>query len=141
MGEAREVAERYFDVSTGGDVGAISELLTEDCDFVTPVGSVPAAGVPAYLAAFVEALPDAAVEVETWVESADVVVAEGRYRGTHTGDLAGPQGTIPPTGRSIDIPFADVFRVRDGKVAAQHVYWDQMAFMAQLGLMPEQAGS
>ena len=36
---------------------------------------------------------------------------------------------------------SDVFRVRDGKVAAQHVYWDQMAFMAQLGLMPEQAGS
>jgi len=34
----------------------------------------------------------------------------------------------------------DIFRVRDGKFVSHHIYFDQMTFLAQLGLMPGGAG-
>ena len=45
-------------------------------------------------------------------------------------------GEVPPTGRSIDLPFTTVFQARDGKLTAHRAYWDNVGFMAQLGLMP-----
>jgi hypothetical protein len=30
------------------------------------------------------------------------------YSGTHTGDLAGPGGTIPVSGRTFSLPYVDI---------------------------------
>jgi hypothetical protein len=34
-----------------------------------------------------------------------------------------------------------VVRIRDGLLASWHTYYDQMAFLGQLGLLPEPAAS
>jgi ketosteroid isomerase-like protein len=34
------------------------------------------------------------------------------------------------------MPFADYFRVRDGKIVEHEVIWDQMGMLAQLGALP-----
>jgi hypothetical protein len=39
------------------------------------------------------------------------VFAEFVGRGTHTGPLVGPAGTLPPTGRSIEFPVGEPMRV------------------------------
>jgi predicted ester cyclase len=71
------------------------------------------------------------------VESQDDVVVEGVYSGTHTGPLATPDGQeIAATDKSVNVPYVTMFEVRDGRIASHRAYWDQMAFMAQLGLMP-----
>jgi predicted ester cyclase len=82
------------------------------------------------------ALPDAAFEIDRWVEEDDAAVAVGRYTGTHTGPLVGPMGEIPATGRAVDVPFATMFEARDGQISAHRAYWDNATFMMQLGLMP-----
>jgi len=56
------------------------------------------------------------------------------YSGTHTGPLVGPGGTIPATGRAFSFPFCDVLRAREGKFVSHHIYWDNVTFLAQLGL-------
>jgi ketosteroid isomerase-like protein len=36
----------------------------------------------------------------------------------------------------VRLEFADVFVVRDGQIIEHHLYYDQVAFLTQLGLMP-----
>ena len=65
------------------------------------------------------------------------IAVEGVFAGTHTGALVGPGGEVPPTQRRVEFAFADFFAVRDGKIPQHHTYFDQMAFLAQLGLLPQ----
>jgi ketosteroid isomerase-like protein len=63
-------------------------------------------------------------------------MSEGIFSGTHTGPLATPAGDVPPTGKPLRLAFADVFVIRDGLIVEHHIYYDQVAFLTQLGLMP-----
>jgi ketosteroid isomerase-like protein len=45
-----------------------------------------------------------------------------------------------PTGKNLRPEFADVFVTRDGMVVEHRVYYDQLAFLTQLGLMPAPVG-
>jgi steroid delta-isomerase-like uncharacterized protein len=137
MGEVQELGERWFETVRGGDVDAIAAMLTDDVDFYTPMGAISSAREAAgYLKGFAVAMPNAAFEIDRWIEEADAAVAVGRYTGTHTGPLAGPMGETPATGRSVDVPFATVFEARGGKLSMHRAYWDNATFMLQLGLMP-----
>ena len=40
---------------------------------------------------------------------------------------------IPPTGRSVEIPVVGVVQFRDGKLASEHIYWDQASVLVQIG--------
>lgn len=45
-------------------------------------------------------------------------------------------GDIPPTGRRTEGRYVDVFVIRDGKIVSDHLSFDGMELMEQLGLMP-----
>ena len=42
---------------------------------------------------------------------------------------------VPPTGRKVTIPLVVVVGVKDGKVAHEHIYWDQASMLVQIGLL------
>ena len=42
---------------------------------------------------------------------------------------------VAPTGRAVEIALVVVVGARDGKVAYEHIYWDQAGLLAQLGLL------
>ncbi len=69
-------------------------------------------------------------------ESDDTVALEARFTATHTGPLASPDGDIPPTGKAVNLAYADVLRFAGGRIRSEHVYFDQLGFLTQLGLMP-----
>ena len=73
--------------------------------------------------------------VERIYEAGDTVIVEGRFTGTNTGPLEGPEGETPPSGRKVDLPFADFSRLSDGKIVEYRTYYDQVALLTQLGLM------
>jgi ketosteroid isomerase-like protein len=64
------------------------------------------------------------------------VAAEARFTATHTGPLASPGGDIPPTDKPVALDYVDVTRFAGGRIASEHVYFDQVAFLSQLGLLP-----
>ena len=133
--QAREVGERWFDVVSGGDRDAARALLADGVDFYAP--SVEASSVDEIVEALLGysvAIPDARFEIARWHEARDTAVAEGVYRGTHTGPLRTPQGEVPATGRQIAIPLTTVVAARDGKLTVHRAYWDNLTFMGQLGL-------
>jgi carboxymethylenebutenolidase len=56
---------------------------------------------------------------------------------THDREMDAILPGIKPTGRWVELPHAVVVGLEDGKVAYEHVYWDQGSALYQLGLLPE----
>jgi carboxymethylenebutenolidase len=54
---------------------------------------------------------------------------------THTTEIDWMLPGIAPTGRKVEIPLVAIVRFRDGKVAHEHIYWDQASVLVQLGLL------
>jgi carboxymethylenebutenolidase len=54
-----------------------------------------------------------------------------------THDIEMPQllPGVAPTGRHVTLPFCVVVRFEGGKVAHEHIYWDQGSLLAQVGLL------
>lgn len=87
-----------------------------------------------YIGALTTAFPDIHRELFQIYVTGDVVVVELAIRGTHKGDLPLPSGTLPPTGRTIDVPCCDVFHLENGKVTSFHCYNAASVIQQQLGL-------
>jgi steroid delta-isomerase-like uncharacterized protein len=85
--------------------------------------------------------PDLKLEIVNVIASDDWVAIEGIGRGTHAGPLVTPDGEVPPTGKSLTLPFCRTLRVKDGKIISRRDYYNVAAVMAQLGLMPEPAAA
>jgi ketosteroid isomerase-like protein len=134
--EARKIADEYYDRFADGDVDGAMQLFAGGCATVPPAGTFDPAQHAEFGRAFKQALPDAHMAVARTVEAGDEVFILGRFRGTHTGDLVTPAGTVPASGRTIDARYADYFRVEGGPVAAHEVYWDQLDMLGQLGAEP-----
>jgi carboxymethylenebutenolidase len=45
---------------------------------------------------------------------------------------------IPPTGKKVELPHVVVMKFENGKVAHEHVWWDQASLLVQVGLLDPQ---
>lgn len=136
MGEGRDLVERYFKAVNAVDLDAVRALMDPDVDFQAPG---PVSGGPdmvvSWMGPFLDAFPGIDHHIDRIAESGDDVMTEITVRGTHRKPMRSPQGEIPPTGKPIELKALNAMRVRDGRIAALHIYFDQMGFMAQLGLL------
>jgi ketosteroid isomerase-like protein len=85
---------------------------------------------------WLDAFSDMRVEFLDIVEGQDALAGEIRVAMTHTASLLTPNGPVPATGRTVVLESCDVARFRDGLVVSFHSYFDQLAIMTQLGLLP-----
>jgi carboxymethylenebutenolidase len=65
----------------------------------------------------------------------DQLVDEMVIKFTHSLEMDWMLPGIPPTGRRVEIPLAVIVRFRDGKLAHEHIYWDQASVLVQIGLL------
>ena len=65
----------------------------------------------------------------------DQLVDEMVISFTHTIEMDWMLPGIPPTGRPVEVPLVVIVRFRDGKLAHEHIYWDQASVLVQLGLL------
>jgi len=65
----------------------------------------------------------------------DQLVEEIVLKFTHTVEVDWMLPRIPPTGRPVEVGLVVVVRFRDGKLAHEHIYWDQASVLAQVGLI------
>ena len=61
----------------------------------------------------------------------DRVIIQGRKKGKHTGKIKG----VPPTNKTVEIPFAIGYRVENQKIINHWFVTDQMELLEQLGLV------
>lgn len=142
MSQLSEFVDRHYTAVNKGDVEAAAAEMADDIDNQFPgAGKVPGKdGFKMFTATFFKAFPDAKIQIVTQAESGDMIVTEGVYTGTHTGPLMSPQGEVPPTGKRIDLHFCDVFEVKGAKAVGHRLYFDNMEFLGQLGLLPGAEG-
>ncbi|HVO53668.1 MAG TPA: nuclear transport factor 2 family protein [Solirubrobacterales bacterium] len=135
-----EIVQRFYDAFGSGDLDAATAMFADGVRMTDPgLGSVK--GLPAlrdYLDGLKGPLPDARAIVERAFEAGDTVIVEGRFTGTNTGPLPGPEGDLPASGREVDLPFADFSRLREGEIVEYRTYYDQVGLFTQLGLMEEE---
>ncbi len=83
-------------------------------------------------AMYAAAFPDLRTWSEDMVAEGDEVAVRWMAEGTQQGELLG----IPPTGKRARFSGMSIFRLAEGKIAAQWEEWDKLDLMRQLGVMP-----
>jgi carboxymethylenebutenolidase len=65
----------------------------------------------------------------------DQLVDEMVVRFTHTVEMDWMLPGVAPTGKRVEVALVVIVHFRDGKLAHEHIYWDQASVLAQLGLI------
>lgn len=138
MADNAEFVRSLYEAWNRRDFDMIAQACTPET-VITDVGSGATFrgpdGAIAYNTAWADGFPDGQITVDRLIDAGDTVVAEFTGRGTQTGPLVGPGGTIAPTGRSVTLHLCDVLEVGDGKLRSQRAYHDSGALLTQLGIL------
>jgi ketosteroid isomerase-like protein len=87
---------------------------------------------------FLRSFPDMHVDTPYPIQfgSGDWITVVTHARGTFTGELALPDGTvIPPTGRKFDVEFAQTTKWDGDRLILISAFWDSALQAKQLGLV------
>jgi carboxymethylenebutenolidase len=79
--------------------------------------------------------PDTAMTPVSRTVGIDRVVDEMVFEFTHTIKMDWMLPGVEPTGKHVRIALVVIVHFRDGKLAHEHIYWDQASVLAQLGLI------
>ena len=79
--------------------------------------------------------PDVEIVPVSRTIGADRIADELIFRFTHTVEMEWMLPGVAPTGKRVEIPFVVIIQFRDGKLAHEHIYWDQASVLVQLGLL------
>jgi carboxymethylenebutenolidase len=89
---------------------------------------------PYYRDVFIPSLPDVLQHTVTnRVVTDDYLVEEARVRFVHTKRMDWFLPGLPPTGKPIEVDLVIVVQFRDGKMAAERIYWDHATVLRQIG--------
>jgi ketosteroid isomerase-like protein len=142
MGQARHVMDKVTEAAFGGDANRFGECYAEDAMAVTPdAGELRGRDeIVNWIQQFNDAMPDMRWEEIAKNEAGDTAIDEGYVVGTNIGPLPTPGGeTLPATGKQVRVRSCDVAEVRDGLIVHHRFYYDQMEFLSQLGLAPDES--
>ena len=76
------------------------------------------------------AFPDQRNELIALHHADDAVLVEAVIRGTHRGPLQ----SLPPTGRSFELPILSIFEFDGTRLIGERVYFDASTMLRQLGV-------
>ena len=138
------VAEGMVEAFNDLDWPAFAALLDPDVVYEETGTGARFEGAEPYLAlcqGWKAAFPDVRGTVVRQLAGGETVVQEVSWTGTHTGPLETPNGTIPPTGRTVTILGTLWSTVRGGRCIDVRHHLDILSLLGQLGALPAPAGA
>lgn len=136
--ESKALVERGLKAFNAHDLEAVARDAAPDIVATAP-GGVKLTGpqvVKEYNQTFITAFPDARIDAKKIIVQGRTVVVEGVFSGTNNGTLKTPMGDIPATGRKVSGEFIQIFEIDRGLVKRNHLMYDQVDLMTQLGMAP-----
>jgi ketosteroid isomerase-like protein len=136
-----QIVRRAYERAEKVDIKGWVECFTSDGIFidhsigVTYRGPDGPTGLGKTVEVYAKAFPDMHRELYRVFNAGDVVVVELALQGTHKGPLQTPMGVLPATGKRMDAPCCDVFRIVDGKIQSFNCYPSGTVIFAQLGVL------
>ena len=79
--------------------------------------------------------PDTTLTLVSRTVGAESLVDEMIFSFTHTCEVDWMLPGVAPTGRRVEVPLVAIVRFEDGKLAHEHIYWDQASVLAQIGAL------
>ena len=79
--------------------------------------------------------PDVEMIVISRTIGDEQIVEELVIKFTHTTVIEWMLPGVNPTGKKVEVAFAVIVKAEDGKIAHEHIYWDQSSVLVQLGLL------
>jgi steroid delta-isomerase-like uncharacterized protein len=131
-----EVVHKYLDAFNRADWETYKTTLTADSVHIEPGGmelhgpDASAQGVNVFKVAF----PDLSGEVIRLMTGEQEAAVEIVWKGTHTGPLVTPTGTIPPTGKPVTVHATKVFAFEGGLIKYSRHYWDMTELLGAIGV-------
>jgi steroid delta-isomerase-like uncharacterized protein len=115
------------------DWGTISSAVAPDCVFTDARGirhEGPDGLSQGYSKAWADAFSDGRITDAVYHDAGSSVVTEFVGRGTNDG----PLGPLPASGRSVVLPYCEIYDFdANGKIASGRAYFDQLGMLVQLG--------
>ena len=133
-----QIIRHGYTVAEAMDVPGFVNMFTADGTFTDEAFGNVFTGpkeLAIMLQVFGSAFPDMHRELHRFYSVDDMVIVELALQGTHNGPLAVPRGFIPPTGKRMNAPCCDVFRIEGGKIKTFNCYWSAATVLAQLGVL------
>ncbi len=96
-----------------------------------PENIVGIEGFKAYYNNYLTGFSDAEFTIIDAFGQGDKIVKHWNFKGTHDGEFFG----IPASGKKVDISGTTLVKMKDGKIAQEQDFMDNLAFYQQLGLM------
>ena len=135
---ARKSEEEFW---SKGNLAVADEIFSNE--FIRHSAEMPdMKGREAYkqfMLGFREAFPDWKSTIENIFASGDLVAVKLTATGTMTGTLrGGPSGPpLPPTGKRLEFPVVDIYRIAEGKIVELWCYYYDVArILVVLGVLP-----
>lgn len=79
--------------------------------------------------------PDFELDSVSQIFSNDRIVEEFVVRFTHTVNMDWMLPGLPPTERKVEFVLVGIIQFQAGKVANEHIHWDQATVLSQLGVV------
>jgi carboxymethylenebutenolidase len=79
--------------------------------------------------------PDTEMTAVSRTIGEDQLVDEMVFKFTHTIPMDWMLPGVAPTGKRVEVPLVAIVRFREGKLAHEHIYWDQASVLVQIGLL------
>ena len=124
---------RVWDVVINeGRTNILDSAYTEDAILHTVPEVKGKANAKAYYENYVTGFSERQFIIKEIFADGDKLVKYWQFKGKHTGTFFG----IPATGKSVDVIGTTIVKMKDGKIAEEQDFMDNMVFMQQLGLLP-----
>jgi steroid delta-isomerase-like uncharacterized protein len=147
MGAAEAANETFirkaYQLAENQDVAGWVRCFTDDGTFTDESIGITYRGASELgrtVEIYATAFPDMHRELYRFFSVGDIVVVELALQGSHKGPLQLPLGTIPPTGKRMNVPCCDVFRLKDGKIQSFNCYPSGTVLLTHLGLLQKLGG-
>ncbi len=134
----RDLIRRSFDVineaARTGNFDLLDEVIAPDIvDHHTGVSTTPgAAGIKETMAGFTAAFPDFHFNVIDVIADGDRAAVRSTITVTHRGDFMG----VPPSGKAVEVPVLDMFRVDHDHVVETWGEMDSIELLKQIDALP-----
>ncbi len=126
-------SETWDKIVNDGNLDLINNTnFTEDITMISsPENIVGIDNFKAFYQNFITGFSDIQFTVVDIFGEGDNIIKHWNFKGKHTGDFFG----IPATGKSVDIEGVTLAKMKDGKIAQEQDFMDNMLFMQQLGIV------
>jgi steroid delta-isomerase-like uncharacterized protein len=130
----------YLEAWNSHDPDAVAACMTDDVVFDDKALGERMEGADAIRAMVVDMTESLSSDFR--LDMGDLVVASdgtwaAEWTMSGTNDKEDKARGFPNTGRRFQVHGLSIGRVRDGKVAEEHLYWNMAEYLSQVGLMPE----